>query len=88
MATDISLQDECDELQRLNEDWHRRNVDLQEENQILRDALKQLWLDSPLPNWAFYGPTEEPSGNDEGLRQRYIQSRAKANEALLQVGAA
>ena len=88
MATDISLQDERDELQRLNEDWHRRNVDLQEENQLLREALKQLWLDSPYPKWAFHGPAEEPVGNNDGLRQLYIQSRTKAEEALLQVGAA
>ncbi len=88
MATDISLQDERDELQRLNEDWHSRNVDLQEENQLLRDALKKLWLDSPLPNWSFYRPTDEPAGNSEALRQLYIQSRANANEALRKAGAA
>ena len=88
MATDISLQDERDELQRLNEDWHSRNITLQEENQLLRDALKQLWLDSPLPNWASYGPAEEPAGNGDRLRQLYIQSRVKAHEALRKAGAA
>jgi hypothetical protein len=51
-------------------------------------AMKELLLDAPYPNWAFYPPEKVPVEESENARKLYIVSLNNAREAYRKAGGA
>jgi len=51
-------------------------------------AMKELLLDAPYPNWAFYPPEKVRVDESHNARQLYINSLNNAREAYRKAGGA